>query len=363
MLTRGEVRHEVLEENRAVRADVGVPSHLEHRVVVRIPALPRDGLGQVVVVTGEYGEQRFRRGAAADAPAARGGVREDLTPEFPAPHVVALSNVGAVEHLQVEVRAHRVVRGEGIAAEAEVRGDEFRKREEDDGDFVGMRDEGVVVGPQVQRVHHVSRGGQIPEVLPRALHAHRVRSSAPAEDRHLRVLTDAVEGSELGVQVRVHVAGEVRQELLRGDGARGVQEEIGRERRAHRGDGGGGGTRELLRRPLGQGGIDRDRGGGGGGCGGGVCGGGGSGRVGAGRGCGGDGGDHRGRVLRRGRRWTRGEVRVDGAEFVRGDPVVGEVKLGEEHLELPLLQAEAGVRGEDSRQLGPAIAYGERGTR
>ena len=42
---------------------------------------------------------------------------------------------------------------------------------------------------------------------------------------------------------------------------------------------------------------------------------------------------------------------------------VGEVELGEEHLELPLLQAEAGVRGEDSRQLGPAIAYRERGTR
>mmetsp|Transcript_13014 Transcript_13014/g.50885 ORF Transcript_13014/g.50885 Transcript_13014/m.50885 type:complete len:501 (+) Transcript_13014:1595-3097(+) len=258
VLPRGEVRHEVLEEHRAVARDVGVPSHLEHRVVVRVFFLRRDAFGQVVVVTGEHGEQRLRRGAAADVPAARGGVREDLTPGFPTPHVVAFPRVGAVEHLQVEVRAHRVVCGEGIAAEAEVGADEFREGEEHARDFVGMRDEGVVARPQVQRTHHVSRGGQVPEVLPRALHAHRVRSAAPAEDGHLRVLTDAVEGSELGVRVDVDVAGEVRQELLRGDGARGVQEEIGRERRAHRGDGGGGGTRELLRRPLGQGGIDRD---------------------------------------------------------------------------------------------------------
>ena len=74
VLTRGEVRQKVFKENRAVRADVGVPGHLEHRLVVRIPALRRDGLGQVVVVTGKDGEQRFHRGAA-DVPAARGGVR------------------------------------------------------------------------------------------------------------------------------------------------------------------------------------------------------------------------------------------------------------------------------------------------
>ena len=70
------------------------------------------------------------------------------------------------------------------------------------------------------------------------------------------------------------------------------------------------------------------------------------------------GGEHRRRVLRRWGRWTRREVGVDAAEFVRGHLVVREVKLGEEHLEFPLLQAEAGVRGEDRRELGPAVVDG-----
>ena len=281
---------------------------------------------------------------------------------FPRPHVVAFPRVGAVEHLQVEVRAHRVGRGEGIAAEAEVRGDEFRKREEHDGDFVGMRDEGVVARASgAAHAPRLARGagpGGTPSSSSRTpsteLRTRRGWASSRTDRRRRRVGTwrpgrrTRRRGGSPGASPRGW--------RPRGPGGNRAGTSRPSRRRRRRRDPRASPTpswpgRDRPRRLRGGTRRRRRRRGGGGG------------RGGVGRGCGGRGGDHRGRVLRRGRRWTRGEVRVDRAESVRGDPVVGEVELGEEHLELPLLQAEAGVRGEDSRQLGPAIAHRERGTR
>jgi hypothetical protein len=117
VLPRGEVREEVFEEHAPVRADVGVPRHLEHRLVVnRVFQFTFDGIRQCVVVAAENGEQRLRRGAALNTPASRGGVRQDLTPGLTTANVVALARVGAVDNLQVQVRTHSVVGAEFIPA-------------------------------------------------------------------------------------------------------------------------------------------------------------------------------------------------------------------------------------------------------
>ena len=56
------------------------------------------------------------------------------------------------------------------------------------------------------------------------------------------------------------------------------------------------------------------------------------------------------------------EEGVYPAESVRGDAVVvPQVELLEEKFELPRREAEAGVRGEHGRELGPVATEGKRG--
>ena len=302
----------ILQVHRAERERVDVSRRLEHVLVRSVPGR-RHVVGDEVMVTAEDDEERGGGGGIARA-STRRGVGRDLPPLERA-NRGALLRGRAVQHLQVEITAHLAPRRSGIGPGADLLAREFGEGGQHPAHVVGVRGERVRARTRVQTPNDVDGRRKVIHRA-RTLDEEGERRAGASEERKFGVLARAARGApSRGIRRGRIRRGRMRRlggDELDGNATGGVEEVLGGE-----GGDGGDGARDGGGNGGGGAGGDARRGGGGGG-------------------------------------GSTGEVGVDAGEGIRGDAVLGQVELVQEHLELPLLQAEAGVRGEDGGELGPA---------